>query len=264
MMHSPLPAAKRAQPTPDKRLVTSLIVRIVGLSARMPWLVIALVLALAVGSAVYAKRHFAIKTNVNELFSRDVPWVKNTADYMKNFPQWGIIVVVDAPTPEATEQAADKLARALKARPEQFRAVSQPGGGEFFAKNGLLFLPRDEVAKATEGIARADPLIGTLASDPSLRGVLDALWLSLTGVQRGELKLDDMARVMNAGADTAQDVVDGRPASFSWRALATGKPPEPNEMRRFLLVAPVLNFTALQPGRAATEAIATIASDLKL
>jgi len=264
MMHSPLAAAKRAQSAFDERMVTAPIVRMVSLSARRPWLIIALVLALAVGSALYAKHHFAIKTDVNELISHNVPWAKRAAEYMKNFPQWGIIVVVDAPTPEATEQATDKLAHALKARPEQFRAVSQPGGGEFFAKNGLLFLPRDDVAQATEGITRADPLIGTLAADPSLRGVLDALWLALAGVQRGELKLDDMARVMNAGADTAQAAVEGRPASFSWRVLASGKPPEPNEVRRFLLVSPVLDFTALQPGHAATEAIATIASDLKL
>jgi uncharacterized protein len=259
-----LPAAKRAQPTIDDRMVTSSIVRVVGLCARRPWLVIAIALALAVGSAVYAARHFAIKTDVNELISHDVPWAKNALEYMKNFPQWGIIVVVDAPTPEATEQATAKLAEAIKARPEQFRAVSQPGGGEFFARNGLLFLPRDDVAQATDGITRADPLIGTLASDPSLRGVLDALWLGLAGVQRGELKLDDMTRVLDAGAATADDVVNGRPASFSWRVLASGKPASPNDVRRFLLIAPVLDFTALQPGHAATEAIARIASDLNL
>jgi hypothetical protein len=263
-MHSPLDAAKRALPTIDKRMVISPIVRIVGLCARRPWLVIALALALAAGSAVYAARHFAIKTDVNELISHDVPWAKNALEYLKNFPQWGIIVVVDAPTPEATEQAAAKLADAVMAQPEQFRAVSQPGGGAFFARNGLLFLPRDDVAKATDGITRADPLIGTLASDPSLRGVLDTLWLALAGVQRGELKLDDMTRVLDAGAATAGDVVNGRPASFSWRVLATGKPPAPNDMRRFVLVAPVLDFTALQPGHAATEAIARIASDLNI
>src|ERR1700737_5167346 len=104
MMHSPLGAAKRALPGLDERMVTAPIVRIVGLGARRPWLIIALVLALAAGSGVYAKRHFAIKTDVNELISHDVPWAKNAFDYMKNFPQWGIIVVVDAPTPEATEQ----------------------------------------------------------------------------------------------------------------------------------------------------------------
>ena len=61
-MHSPLGAAKRALPALDERMVTAPIVRIVGLCARRPWLIIALVLALAAGSAVYAKRHFAIKT----------------------------------------------------------------------------------------------------------------------------------------------------------------------------------------------------------
>jgi uncharacterized protein len=264
MMHSPLDAAKRARPVLHKLMVPSPIVRVVDLCARRPWLVIALVLLLAAGSALYAKRHFAIKTDVNALISHDVPWAKDALEYMKHFPQWGIIVVVDAPTPEATEQATDKLAAAIKARPEQFNAISQPGGGAFFEHNGLLFLPHDDVAQATEGITRADPLIGTLASDPSLRGVLDTLWLGLAGVSRGELKLDAMARVLNAGADTADAVVNGRPASFSWRVLATGKPPAPNDMRRFLLVAPVLDFSALQPGRAATEAIERLISDLNL
>src|SRR5215470_3289050 len=171
-MHSPLSAANRPQQNADASMVRSPIVRVVGLCARRPWLVVALVLALALASAVYAKRHFAIKTDVNELISHDVPWAKSALDYMQHFPQWGIIVVVDAPTPEATEQATAKLADALKARPEQFKVVSQPGGGPFFARNGLLFLARDEVAQATDGIARAEPLIGTLASDPSLRGVL--------------------------------------------------------------------------------------------
>jgi len=263
-MHSPLPAAERPQPPRRDRVVKSPIVRVVALSARRPWLMIALVLALAVASAVYATRHFALKTDVNELISHDVPWAKNALEYMKHFPQWGIIVVVDAPTPEATEQATTKLADALKARPGQFTAVSQPGGGPFFARNGFLFLPREEVAQATDGIAQADALIGTLAPDSSLRGVLDALWLALAGVQRGDLKLDDMTRVLNAGADTADDVVAGRPANFSWRVLATGKQPGPNDVRRFLLVAPVLDFTALQPGHGATEALVQIAAGLNL
>jgi hopanoid biosynthesis associated RND transporter like protein HpnN len=245
-------------------MVTSPIVGIVALSARRPWWTIALVLALALCSGIYAARHFAIKTDVNELISRDVPWAQRALEYMKHFPQWGIIVVVDAPTPEATEQATAKLVDALRQRPAQFHAVSQPGSGSFFARNGLLFLPTAELAKATDGISRAEPLIGTMASDPSLRGVLDALWLALLGVQRGELKLDDMPRIFTTAADTADDVLAGRPASFSWRVLAGGKPATPQDVRRFVLVEPVLDFHALQPGRAATEAITGIAADLGL
>ena len=69
---------------------------------------------------------------------------------------------------------------------------------------------------------------------------------------------------MTTAANTVETVLADRPASFSWRVLASGKPPEPQDLRRFIQVRPVLDFSALQPGRAATEAISRIASELKL
>src|SRR5215471_17893985 len=53
---------------------------------------------------------------------------------------------------------------------------------------------------------------------------------------------------------------------ISWRVLASGKPAEPRELRElrgFIQVEPVLDFAALQPGRAATDAIAQLATTLK-
>src|SRR5262249_465083 len=116
----------------------------------------------------------------------------------------------------------------------------------------------------TDGLKRADVLLKPLAADPSLRGILRALSLGITGVQRGALKLDDMTRPMTMTAVTAEDVVAGRPASFSWRALAGGKPADPTDLRRLIAVEPAVDFMALQAGRAATDAIAQTASDLKL
>ena len=60
---------------------------------------------------------------------------------------------------------------------------------------------------------------------------------------------------MNMAADTVDDVLAGRPAHFSWRLLAEGKPAEPRDLRRFIQVQPVLDFAAVEPGRAASEAI---------
>jgi uncharacterized protein len=67
---------------------------------------------------------------------------------------------------------------------------------------------------------------------------------------------------MTAAADTAADVLAGRPAAFSWQGFGSGKPPD--ELRRFIAVEPVLDYGALKPGRAATDAIAETARDLKL
>src|SRR6516225_228267 len=241
-------------------MLNSAIVRVVGLCVMRPWWTIAVALALAAASSVYAVNHFAIKTDINDLISPDLPWAQRALHYKKDFPDWKIIVVVDAPTPENAERATAKLADALRKRPDRFRTVGEPASGEFFARNALLFLPTADVERLADELTRADPLIGTLASDPSLRGTLDALSLALMGVERGDIALDDLVRPMTMAADTVESVLAGRAASFSWRVLASGKPAEPRDLRRFIEVEPVLDFSALQPGRRATDTIAEIAA----
>jgi uncharacterized protein len=245
-------------------MLRSSITGVVDFCVRRAWWVIVVALALVVGAGDYAARHFAIHTDVNDLISPDLPWAQRALHYAREFPEQGILVVVDAPTPENAEQAATKLAAGLRARPDLFRAVSQPGSGDFFEHNGLLFLPIGELKRVTEGMSRAEPLLDTLASDPSLRGALDALSLAVTGVQRGDIKLDDIARPAGMAADTVQAALADRPTSFSWRVLASGRPAAPGELRRFLQVEPVLNFNVLEPGRAASEAITRIAANLQL
>src|SRR5262249_27522813 len=180
------------------------IVRIVDVSARRPWLVVVLALALSAASAVYAERHFAIKTDINDLISPDLPWARRVAQFVDAFPQREILAVIDAPTPELADQAATTLQQALEARPDVSPAVRQPQSGSFFERNGLLYLPTDEVKRVTDWLTRADPLIGTLAADPSLRGTLDALSLGLIGVQRKELTLNDMTGPPTMAADTGE------------------------------------------------------------
>src|SRR5205823_9566894 len=156
-------------------MLKAAIVRIVDFCTRHPWWVLAFVLVLSAGSAVYAARHFAIKTDINQLISDQLPWTQRAKQYMAAFPQREILAVVDAPTPELVEQATTKLSAALQSRRDLIRAVRQPQSGSFFERNGLLFLSTEEVVRVTDGLTRADALLETLAADPSLRGTLDAL-----------------------------------------------------------------------------------------
>lgn len=223
-----------------------------------------LALALTIGAGVYAARNFRIHTDIRDLISPELPWAQRALRYTQDFPQRDIIAVVDAPTPELADQAASTLATAVAARSDRFRGVSYPGSGGFFEQNGLLFLSNDDVKKLADGLVRSEPLVGTLAGDPSLRGTLETLSLALVGVERGEIKLDALIWPMTMSADTVEEVLAERPASFSWRALTSGKASEPRELRRFLQIEPVLDFSSLQPGRAATNELARIASDLRL
>src|SRR6516225_3625126 len=106
-------------------MLHSAIVRVTEICTRHPWYVIALALALSAFSAGYTERHFAIKTDVNDLISPDLPWAQRV-----------ILVVVDAPTPELVEQSANRLQQVLEANPELFYSVRQPQGGSFFERNG--------------------------------------------------------------------------------------------------------------------------------
>jgi uncharacterized protein len=260
--------AKHARPRVDAAALaaaplTSAISAIVGGCIRCPWWVVGLALALAAGCGVYGAQRFAIKTDINALISPDSPWAKRAIRYIRAFPQLAIVVVIDAPTPELAAQASSELAGALRAHPERFLAVSHPGGGRFFEQNGMLFLPADEVERFASGVRQADVLIGALAEDPSLRGILAATSMVFIGVKRGLIGFDDVARPLELAAETVEAAAASRPASFSWQELANDRPATPGDRRRFLLVEPVLDFTALQPGHAATELISRLASDLK-
>jgi hopanoid biosynthesis associated RND transporter like protein HpnN len=73
-----------------------------------------------------------------------------------------------------------------------------------------------------------------------------------------------MARPLNQVADTVEKVVADKPATFSWRELASDEPLTEADKRTLLLMRPVLDFKALEPGGAAVDAIRKAAADANL
>ena len=63
----------------------------------------------------------------------------------------------------------------------------------FFDKNGLLYLSLDEAKTTTDQLIRAQPFLGTLAADPTLRGLAEALGFIPAGVKEGQISLKDFA-----------------------------------------------------------------------
>jgi hopanoid biosynthesis associated RND transporter like protein HpnN len=138
------------------------------------------------------------------------------------------------------------------------------GWGEFFEKNGLLFLPTQELAQLTGQFESAAPLIEIMAGDPSIRGLTGALETGLAGVRRGELKFDNTARPFNQIAQTVENVLSKGNADFSWRELTSKTPLTDSDRRAFIEFKPVIHYSALEPGKAATDAIRKAASAVDL
>jgi hopanoid biosynthesis associated RND transporter like protein HpnN len=246
-------------------MLISIVRAIVAFCSRYAWPVIAVAALVTVGSSYYAATHFAITTDINKLISNDIEWRQREQAFEKEFPgSYGsILVVVDAPTPELANEAGARLAKKLSERPDLFHSVRALDDDPFFAKNGLLFQSEEDLGRMTQGLGRAAPIIGALASDPSLRGLTRGLSFGLLGVQNGQAKLDDINRALVMSSDTVEAVLAGQPASFSWQGLLSG-PPKPKELRSFIEVLPILDFSALQPGQVASDEIRKAATDLKL
>ena len=247
-------------------MLTRSIVRIVGLCTRHAWAVIALAVVLAIGSGIYTARYFAINANIDDLMSARLDWRQREITYHNEFPQSMqlILVVVDGPTPEATAAASRALADNLAKRNDLFRSVVDQGGGAFFRRNGLLYVPTEKLENMTGAPTRANPLLAALKGDPSLRGMVQALSFALMGVQQQEIPLDAMAKTLDMAAAPIEKIAAGEPATFSWKEMLQGGKADAAQLRHYISAWPFLNSSELEPAAKAVAAIRTAAADLKL
>jgi uncharacterized protein len=245
------------------KIITAFVVGAIDFCAQYAWLVVASALILMAASSWYAVTHFSMTTDINKLISNDIPWRQREAAFEKAFPQFELIVaVIDAPTPELADEATQALAKRLASQTNLFRSILQPQGGAFFAQNGFLFEPTDQLEQQLKMLTQAQRLVQVLAGDPSLRGVIQALQFGLLGVQGGQITLDNMTWPLTLAANTLEKVNAGQPASFSWHELVQGRASTANELRRFLNIQAVLDYSELEPGSKASAAIRKAAADL--
>ncbi|MBV8697019.1 MAG: MMPL family transporter, partial [Bradyrhizobium sp.] len=246
-------------------MLTSIVVAIVRTCTRFAPVTLVVGLALAVGAGVYTAHHFKINTDINTLISPNLDWRQRDQQFEQAFDRdRTILVVIDSPTPELTRSAEQALEQKLRGDTAHFASVHPLGSGEFFEKNGLLFLPTDQVREATSQFEQAAPLVEIMAGDPSIRGLTGALETGLAGVKRGQVTLDGTARPFNYVAQTVEDVLDKRNAAFSWRQLVSDKPLADSDRRAFIELKPILNYQELEPGKGATDAIRQAANELDL
>src|SRR6201988_4081785 len=181
-----------------KNVLTSIVVSIVKACTRFATITVLTALVLAIAAGFYTARKFEINTDINTLISPDLDWRKRDNQFDQAFDRdRTILAVVDAPTPELTSSASAALAQKLSGDTKHFESVQPLGSGEFFEKNGLLFLPVPEVGRLTGQFESAAPLIEIMAGDPSLRGLTGALETGLAGLKRGQFKVDITERRFN-------------------------------------------------------------------
>ena len=235
--------------------------------AGRPWLTLSGVLALSAAALWFVVGHFSMTSDTAALISSKVAWRQHEIAMDKAFPQNtdSTVVVIDGATPELAEAAAAALTAKLAADTRLFRSVVRPDGGPFFAREGLLFLPTPQVRATTDQLVSAQPFLGPMAADPSLRGVMTAISTLADGVAHGQTSFAAVDKPIAGLAEALQAVVAGKPAFFSWQALvAGGADGMQAPTRRFIIARPKLDYAALMPGVDSSDAIRAAARSLSL
>jgi len=241
----------------------SFLASLVALSARRASAILLIGAALAVLSAGLATR-LSVTTDISTLFNPSLPWKQREAELRHLFPQHEdlLVAVVDAAIPEAAEATAAGLAAVLARDGAHFTLVRRPDASPFFDRNGLLFLSAPALSAVLDQTIDAQPFLGQLVADPSARGLFAALSLVGIGVEKGA-NLGPFATALQGFHDAMATALQGNPQPLSWQRLLSGAVSDLGGPYRFVLAQPRLDFGALQPGAAATQALRDAAGQLE-
>lgn len=248
-------------------MLTHLLESAVAQAARKSWHIVIASLLLVIGSGFFTATHFDMSTDTASLISAETDWRRNDAEVSKAFPRVdsSMAIVIDGKTPELAEDAAIRLTAAMLEDRKNFSTATRPDGGEFFDRHGLLFGSLDDVRQTTQKLIAAQPLLGGLALDPSLRGIAKSMATATGGAadDPADPAIRDLEAPLTGLHLAVSDALAGKPAYFSWQRLfSSGSGSLAPQQRRVVISQPVYDFSDLQPTARAVAQVHKLAAEL--
>ena len=245
-------------------MLIRLLVQLVDFSRRHSLPVVCGGVLLAIFAGWVASVHLGVSTDTDLLFSDTLPWRQQAAEMSRDFPQFRnlLVAVIDARIPEEAEATAAELAARLSTDKANFLTVRRPDANPFLEREGLLFLQQKQLSALMDETIDAQPFLGQLVADPSVRGLFAALSLLGMGVTQGGADLSPYLAAITGFHRAMADALAGNPKPLSWQTLLGGGLSELAGPYRFVLVQPHQNFGELEPGGAATQAMRDIIAGL--
>lgn len=244
--------------------------RLFAFVAARPRLILGLALLFAALSVIYTKRNMEFLTSRDELMPKNAPFQMDYQAYRREFgDQEEIVAVIESDDAEKTTRAADALYQRLSRETGLFRDVFYPGGLPFFRKNGLLFMPLEDLKRLRHNLTMAAPVLKDLAASPSVQ----TLFTSLTGqidayLASGDPKTLESLTFMLTTLDKGFKAFDGKGSALTMdsflKGVGDGTPSalENAGKQQVITMRPVKNegsfLASEKPIKAARTAIAEI------
>ena len=231
-----------------------------------PGLVLSVVGALTVASAIYAALTLGVNAEPKTLINPKLPFQVRQRQLASTFHTINddILVVIDAESPFAAGRAAEALATRLGERKDLFSEVHVPGGGPFFAKNALLYLEVEQLEDLVDRLSTVQPFLAALSRDQSLVTVSDLLRDALTAARSGQRLGLDLPLVLDRVNTAVEATLDGRPPPDPWGSALMGDALPPEARLRIIALRPVLDYRSLLNAAPAVTAIREAAAALEI
>ena len=245
-------------------MLIRLLVRLVDFSRRHALSVVLGGVLLGLFAGWVASVRLGVSTDTDLLFKDTLPWRQHAVEMNRAFPQFNnlLVAVVDARIPEEADATATELAARLSADKTHFLTVRRPDSSPFLDKEGLLFLQPKQLSALMDQTIDAQPFLGQLVADPSVRGLFAALSLLGMGVTQGAADLSPYLAPIAGFHRAMDDALAGKPKPLSWETLLGGGLSALAGPYRFVLVQPHLDYGALEPGGAATQTMRDVIGGL--
>ncbi len=218
------------------------------------------------GVLYYSVRNFALDANQSGMISEKLPFRKDEKDFRRAFPHLAdtIVVVIDADAKEGAVSARKRLAARLREEKKLFRNIYEPGGGEFFENNGLLYLDSDQLHKLSDNLAAAQALLALLSEDLSLRNLFSVLDKVVEKSELVEIPRERMDTLFDEMSGAIDGVLRGHSRQMSWQRLMAGEGGALEQRYQFVIVQPYFDSHSLSGKKIPLEAVARIARELGL
>jgi hopanoid biosynthesis associated RND transporter like protein HpnN len=222
------------------------IVRLVCDSARHHLWVLAAVALVTPFLGLYSVRHLGVNAEMASLFDDDLPHRVLDLELKRLFPSSyeNLVVVVDGPTAERASRAARRIAARMTRYPDEFRYVFY-SGSRFFERNALLYADREEVEATADRLARAQPYLTSLASDPTLRGLADILAKGAQDAADAAIDTEQLSVMLQRVTSALESQEHGHKERYSWAEMFLGADTARAARRQVIIAQPVLDITRI-------------------
>lgn len=245
-------------------MLSTLTSRLNAFCGRHVALVLTIFALLCMGSAWLSLNHLGITTETDKLFADTLPWKQKNHQIESLFPgeKNTLVAIISAATPEEGRETANALTAILSKDRAHFDRVDQPDANPFYTRNAFLFIDTKQLDTLLDSTISAQPFLGTLAADPSARGLFGTFGLMAKAIRNGQPIPASFNTALAGLTHTLEEGLAGQANPLSWEKLLSGGLSDLGGHYQFVVTHPKPDFTSFEPSEAATQAMRTALDSL--